>query len=505
MRIMMRSRTLPLALVLLGLVAGEAAAVPGTMSFTARIATPAGTPVDGPVTATFRVFDAATAGTQVWTEDQSLTASNGLLFAELGHVLAFDSTVFDGSPRFLEMVINGETLTPRLSLLSVPYAIAAAQADHSASTDAIGALTASDLVTTVNPGAGLTGGGHGGTVSLSVDTSTIQSRVSGTCASGSAIQTIGANGTVTCQTTSGGIAGVTAGTGLTGGGTSGNVTLSVDTNAIQARVSGSCPAGSSIASIAANGSVTCQADTNSGGDITAVTAGTGLTGGGATGAVTLSVDTTAIQARVTGTCAAGSSIATIAANGTVTCNAAGSGTITGVTAGAGLTGGGTSGDVTLSIPANGVTMAQISAPVGSGYVSAAVTATATTQLVYTTPVFTADSAGTCMVTSKLHAETPLTGGTTGFLLLRVAVKESGTDLFTSADVNGTQPIASISRLPLDTGAAAPFTHWQADATNAVTVTKGNTYTFGCFVDRTGMTMQLSSSPKYLCQTTYVCQ
>jgi len=146
----------------------------------------------------------------------------------------------------------------------------------------------------------------------------------------------------------------------------------------------------------------------------------------------------------------------------------------------------------------------MSAPVGSGYVSAAVVMAVTTQLVYTTPVFTADSNGTCMVTSKLHAETPLTTGTTGFLLLRVAVKESGTDLFTSADVNGTQPIASISRLPLDTGAAAPFTHWQADATNAVTVTKGNTYTFGCFVDRTGMNMQFGT-PKYLCQTTYVCQ
>jgi len=90
----------------------------------------------------------------------------------------------------------------------------------------------------------------------------------------------------------GDITGVTAGTGLTGGGTSGTVTLNADTTVLQSIVSGSCPPGQSIRVISPTGTVTCEVDDNSGGTITGVTAGTGLTGGGTIGTVTLNVDST---------------------------------------------------------------------------------------------------------------------------------------------------------------------------------------------------------------------
>ncbi len=91
----------------------------------------------------------------------------------------------------------------------------------------------------------------------------------------------------------GGVTSVTAGAGLTGGG-SGDITLSVgantgitvnpnsiavDTNVIQARVTGTCPAGQHMNEVNTNGTVNCTADANSGGTVTNVATGAGLTGG----------------------------------------------------------------------------------------------------------------------------------------------------------------------------------------------------------------------------------
>ena len=101
----------------------------------------------------------------------------------------------------------------------------------------------------------------------------------------------------TDDTGSGDITGVTAGSGLSGGGGSGDVTLSVDTSQIQSRVTGTCAAGSSIREIDASGNVTCESDDVGSGDITAVTVGTGISGGGTSGAVTVSLDTSYADGR----------------------------------------------------------------------------------------------------------------------------------------------------------------------------------------------------------------
>lgn len=60
-------------------------------------------------------------------------------------------------------------------------------------------------------------------------------------------------------------------------------------NSKQDRVSGICAPEQSIAAINVDGSVICEDDSDSGGDITGVTAGSGLSGGGTDGTVTLSL------------------------------------------------------------------------------------------------------------------------------------------------------------------------------------------------------------------------
>jgi len=241
-----------------------------------------GNPVNGTCDFQFGLWDAADDGTQIGTtqEKTDVSVSNGYFTIP---ELDFGAGAFQGDARWLQIAVrcpagsgSYTTLTPRQPLTAAPYSLYAARSPWGGlvGVPAGFADNADDDTTyTAGFGLGLTG------TEFSVITDTVQQRVAGTCPAGNAIRVINADGTVTCEpdddTT------YTAGTGLTLTGTEFSISTTY-------RLPQTCSNGQIAAWDAGTSTWVC---TNAAaGDITAVYAGTGLTGGGESGPVTLTVD-----------------------------------------------------------------------------------------------------------------------------------------------------------------------------------------------------------------------
>jgi len=99
------------------------ASVPNLVNFQGRLLNNLGSPVaDGSYGVTFRLFDAPVGGTLVWAETSLVSTSSGVFTHQLGSDNPFDVTLFqDYDSLFLEIVVGGETITPRTRLTSAPY------------------------------------------------------------------------------------------------------------------------------------------------------------------------------------------------------------------------------------------------------------------------------------------------------------------------------------------------------------------------------------------------
>lgn len=78
----------------------------------------------------FSIFDSPAGGSALWSETQSIISTTGIIQVLLGSEESFPEDLFatDGE-RYLELNVNGETLSPRFQLTSVSYALRAAFAD----------------------------------------------------------------------------------------------------------------------------------------------------------------------------------------------------------------------------------------------------------------------------------------------------------------------------------------------------------------------------------------
>ncbi|MCK4653493.1 MAG: tail fiber domain-containing protein [Candidatus Cloacimonetes bacterium] len=99
--------------------------VPQTIDYQGRLADSDGNYLNGVVTVNFLIYDVETGGTYLWNETQDVSISNGIFHVLLGSVTVFPETLFDGADRWLEIIVGGETLSPRTIIASVPYSIKA--------------------------------------------------------------------------------------------------------------------------------------------------------------------------------------------------------------------------------------------------------------------------------------------------------------------------------------------------------------------------------------------
>jgi hypothetical protein len=96
------------------------ASVAGTITYQGRLTNPSGQGLNGVHSLRFLIYDAEVGGTAVWDSgDLNIMINEGLFKVGLG----VNPSDFNGQALWLSIIVNGQTLSPRQSLLPVPYAL----------------------------------------------------------------------------------------------------------------------------------------------------------------------------------------------------------------------------------------------------------------------------------------------------------------------------------------------------------------------------------------------
>lgn len=267
-------------------------------------------PVSGTLTMKFSIWDALEGGNELWRETQAVDVRLGYFTASLGSTTPISDGLFTGQPRWLEVEIDGERLTPRKRINSVAHAVNAAnasalngvsaasfytkaQANSSSSNEIdaakLGTVAASDYLTKTQANAQFVN-------KTLPNTITSNMIVDGTIQQQDLGFSLGEGG--------GNIAQIIAQNGLEGGGSIGEVTIGLSAayysgQAYDSRFVGRNEANAVTSAMLQDNGIT-SADIKNGtiqqddlaftsGTINQVSAGLGLQGGGNMGAVSVSL------------------------------------------------------------------------------------------------------------------------------------------------------------------------------------------------------------------------
>jgi hypothetical protein len=128
-----------LAIFLVGISSVVFGDVPRNLSYQGKLTDANGTPLDGTYSFTFKLFDVVSGGSAIWASDsQSTQVTGGLYSVTLSTVTAsFDRQYW------LEIVVAGETLSPRQLLTASPYTLTLT----SSSVVNVSSITATNTIT----------------------------------------------------------------------------------------------------------------------------------------------------------------------------------------------------------------------------------------------------------------------------------------------------------------------------------------------------------------------
>jgi hypothetical protein len=234
---------------LLGTAGVAAAQVPRLMNFQGRLADKAGVSLTGTYSMTFSLWTAASGGTACFTQTLSVPASDGMFNVLIGSGVSGGISSCDfTAPYYLQVQVSGDAspMTPRMTLTAAAYTF---NTDRLDGVDVDGFVAqdpaTGNVVVTGKLGVGVA------TPTQALDANGYVKGSTGLC--------IGADCRTSWSASNGTVSSITAGTGivlsqspLT---TAGSV--SVNTTTIQTRVTGTCTTSQAISEVYSDGTVGC--------------------------------------------------------------------------------------------------------------------------------------------------------------------------------------------------------------------------------------------------------